>query len=245
MEDYHQLMAYANICGYPSKQRTGYPTEEITATLVCHSHPRKFIKKLKELGFCIEERTKGIYDVYNNSVFPTQIIVIDKLEKEKYLFLSAISLKAEDENLKAFAAEGNKLKGKKDKNNFERVFNLSRQIKPDYYKKSTSEGNGEDKMIPELREYFKEDLKAEYVSGEQTGFMRGEETGFKRGEETGFRRGEESGFRRGEETTLKQSVRKLSKKGMSLSELAEFAETDESTIQSWLDEDEAKSTGLS
>jgi hypothetical protein len=32
---------------------------------------------------------------------------------------------------------------------------------------------------------------------------------------------------------------------MSLSELAEFAETDESIIQSWLDEDEAKSTGLS
>jgi hypothetical protein len=216
-EDYHQLMTYANMCGYPSKQRTGYLTEEITATLVCHSYPGKFIKRLKALGFCIEERTKGIYDVYNNNVFPTQLIVIDELEKEKYLFLSAISLDAKDENLKAFAAEGNKLKGKKDKNNFERVFNLSRQIKPDYYKESTNEGNGEDKMIPELREYFKEDLKAEYVSGEETGSL----------------------------NTRKQYVRKLWKKGMSLSELAEFAETDESTIQSWLDEEDTPKSNLS
>jgi predicted transposase YdaD len=100
-------------------------------------------------------------------------------------------------------------------------------------------------MIPELREYYKEELKAEYASGEQNGFMRGEEIGFRRGEETGFRRGEETGFRRGEETTLKQSVRKLWKKGMSLSELAEFAETDESTIQSWLDEEDDLKANLS
>jgi flagellar biosynthesis/type III secretory pathway protein FliH len=92
-------------------------------------------------------------------------------------------------------------------------------------------------MIPELREYYKEELKAEYASGEQNGFMRGEEIGFRRGEETGFRRGEE--------TTLKQSVRKLWKKGMSLSELAEFAETDESTIQSWLDEEDDLKANLS
>jgi hypothetical protein len=221
IEDYHQLIAYANICAYSSKNRTSYPAKEITATLVYHSYPDKTVEELKEFGFCIEERTKGIYDVINDSPIPAQMLVIDELEKEKYLFLSAISQTSKDKDLKAFVNEGQKLKDKDDKYNFERVLDQSHQVKPDYYDNSAKEGNGEDKMIPELREYYKEDLKAEFKRGET------------RGEETGSL------------NTRKQIVKNLWKNGMCLSELAKVAETDESTIQSWLDEGDASKSNLS
>jgi hypothetical protein len=229
IDDYHQLTAYANICAYSSKNRTKYPAKEITATLVYHSYPDKTIEELKEFGFCIEERPKGIYDVINDSPIPTQIVVIDDLEKDKYLFFSAISQTSKDNDLKAFVDEGQKLKDKDDKYNFERVLDQSHKVKPDYYDYSHKEENGEDKMIPELREYYKDDLKAEFKRGE----IRGEETGFKRGEETGSL------------NTRKQIVKNLWKNGMSLSELAKIAETEESTIQAWLDEDETSKSNLS
>jgi hypothetical protein len=101
------------------------------------------------------------------------------------------------------------------------VLDQSHQVKPDYYDNSAKEGNGEDKMIPELREYYKEDLKAEFKRGET------------RGEETGSL------------NTRKQIVKNLWKNGMCLSELAKVAETDESTIQSWLDEGDASKSNLS
>jgi hypothetical protein len=92
IEDYHQLMFHAHVCAwFLPKSGISYPAKEITATLVYDTYPLDVIKELKEFGFSIEERAKGIYDVLSNSVFSTQIIVIDELEKEKYLFLSAIS----------------------------------------------------------------------------------------------------------------------------------------------------------
>lgn len=96
IDDYYKAFAYA----YFYKADTGRVDEikisDVTVTLICHKHPYKLIKYLKEQ--CRDEIRKyedGIYRVTGERI-PMQIIVTSRLSAEKNLWLKCLGNPVKD-----------------------------------------------------------------------------------------------------------------------------------------------------
>jgi hypothetical protein len=89
----------------------------------------------KEHDISLEQTYQGIYYVEQKVWFPTQIIVTSELNKKNHLWLSALTMNLQMQDLRALLEASEKLNGKYDKTLVESVLQISVTANEDLIKK--------------------------------------------------------------------------------------------------------------
>lgn len=115
IDDFYKVNAYACLLKAQGKYVDAYPASEITVTLVRQRYPDAMIQALEREGFSVTERTKGIYEVQGNLLFPTQIIVAGQLAGPEHIWLRSLTNQIEKNEFQNLADQIAGLHGREEK----------------------------------------------------------------------------------------------------------------------------------
>lgn len=97
---FYRISAYA--CFYKAGGATvnERPADEITVSVVRETKPEELFCYFREHGVPAENPHPGIYHILGEVLFPTQIIVINELDRAKHLWLRLLSHNVEEGELR-------------------------------------------------------------------------------------------------------------------------------------------------
>ena len=99
VDDFYKVYGYACFYKADSEEANSIAIDDITISLVSKKYPRKVIEHLtKERGYKIRKEEEGIYYV-EGDIFPIQILVTNRLSKEKNLWLSSLTDQLENDKI--------------------------------------------------------------------------------------------------------------------------------------------------
>ena len=99
VDDFYKVYGYACFYKADSEEVNSIAIDDITISLVSKKYPRKVIEHLtKERGYKIRKEEEGIYYV-EGDIFPIQILVTNRLSKEKNLWLSSLTDQLENDKI--------------------------------------------------------------------------------------------------------------------------------------------------
>ena len=99
IDDFYKVYGYACFYKADSEEANSIAIDDITISLVSKKYPRKVIEHLtKERGYKIRKEEEGIYYV-EGDIFPIQILVTNRLSKEKNLWLSSLTDQLENDKI--------------------------------------------------------------------------------------------------------------------------------------------------
>ena len=93
LDTFIKVLGYACLYKANEKHFDGIRLEDITISLVRDRYPRELMKWLKENKYKVTETYPGIYYVEKEGVFPIQIIVGAKLNRNNHLWLKSLTQK--------------------------------------------------------------------------------------------------------------------------------------------------------
>jgi len=160
INDFYKVMGYACLYQAETEKVMAIPPEEITVTLACSCYPRKLIQYLENhYPISTEPGGQGIYYI-KGMIFPVQIIVIPRLAKEEYTWLSRLgknlSLKEDIEPLAKIFEK------KKQEPLYEAIMDLIIRANWEKYKEGRA-------MCDALRELFADELEQKERDGLEKG----------------------------------------------------------------------------
>jgi len=157
IDDFYKTIGYACLYkGYGDKVNK-ISGSEMTITLIRECYPRKLFKILAEEGHDITEYCPGIYYVTNNLLFPVQIIVISRLNKEMHSSLRVLTTKVKKADVTNFLEEANKRSSQGEKNNVDAVLQVSIRANDAVYEDVWKERDVV--MCEALRELMKDEIE--------------------------------------------------------------------------------------
>jgi hypothetical protein len=185
IDDYYKTVGYA--CLYKGLGETvnAIPADELTVSMFRETYPRELFAQLKKQGAQIEERFPGIYYVTGGTLFDTQIVVTNQLNKETHSSLRVLSKDAQAEDIRLFLEEAEKLKQPGDRNNISAVLRVSVDANQSVYDRVKED----ETMGDALRELMKDELEEAHANGMEEGMQRGMERGMERGIQRGMEEG--------------------------------------------------------
>lgn len=116
IDDYYKTIGYA--CLYKGLGATvdQAPAEELAVSIFREGYLRELFEALKKQHVEAEERFPGIYYLYGNVPFDTQIITTGCLSPEAHSGLRILSKRAREEDVRRFIQEAKRLTRPGDKN---------------------------------------------------------------------------------------------------------------------------------
>ena len=118
IDDFYKAVGYAFIYKGYDRKVNELPIGDMTLTLVRHSYPRELIKALRQSGFTVDEKYRGIYRGDGRISIKIQIVVSSRLPdgeyeglkllasgctKEAVIHYAQKAVASEDENVKTNA----------------------------------------------------------------------------------------------------------------------------------------------
>lgn len=115
IDTFFKGIAYA--CLYKTKGESvdEIKANDITLSFVRQAKPTNLFSQLKEFGYKIENKYKGIYYIIGNHFFDIQIIVSKELDKKEHLWLSSLASDIDSVQAKEFILSVSALKNKDEK----------------------------------------------------------------------------------------------------------------------------------
>ena len=135
IDDFYKTISYAGLYKGYGKTVNEIPSDEITVSLFREGVPKKLFETLKQEGYSIEEKYKGIYYVTGKVMFPVQIVVTSQLDKRLHSSLRVLSENAERDDVERFLLESKKRASQGEKNNINAVLLVSSDANPQVYEK--------------------------------------------------------------------------------------------------------------
>lgn len=167
IDDFFKTIGYACIYKSLGEKTDQVPISQLTVSLFRESYPREMFRSLKEYGFEIKKRYKGIY--YIERLFiPAQIVVTGELEGRKHRSLKILSRNAIAEDVRGFIEDAQKLTGQGERANVDAVLQVSVSANNELYK----EMRRSLRMCEALRQLMWDDIEAEVQKGRQEGMLR-------------------------------------------------------------------------
>ena len=117
----------------------------------------------------MEKPYSGIYYIYKDGFFATQIVVIKELSKENHLFLTSITRKMNKEDAECLAKAVARLTDKEDKDNADAVLQVAMYANMQLFEMLKED----DVMCDALREFFKDELQDANDNGKADGIKIG------------------------------------------------------------------------
>lgn len=156
IDDFFKTIGYACIYKSQTQKVNLIPAEEITVSMFRNAAPRALFSELKGMGYSIVEEYPGIYYVYGNTVFTTQIVVTGELSKE-HSGLRILSNKVKMEDAEAFLEEANRCNTQGERNDIDAILQVSVDANRALYEEIRRKGN----MCEALKELMKDEIAQE------------------------------------------------------------------------------------
>ena len=103
IDDFYKVQGYGLIYKGFGRKVNELPVENITLTIVRHTHPRDMIKMLEDSGILVRETYPGIYRFEGNLSIPVQLVISSQLPLGEYDGLRLIAKGATIEDIKNYA----------------------------------------------------------------------------------------------------------------------------------------------
>lgn len=182
LDVYMKVLAYAYLYKAQEKYVNEIMPEDITISFVRESYPRELFKWFSSNNYVVEKPYSGIYYVYKDGFFATQIVVMKELSKENHLFLTSITRKMNKEDAERLAEAVAGLTIKEDKDNADAVLQVAMQANIQLFDKLKED----DAMCDALREFFKDELQESNERGIASGIEIGTANGIEIGTANGI-----------------------------------------------------------
>ena len=104
IDDFFKAAGYTFIYKGYDRKVDELPIENMTLTLVRHSYPRELIKKLKQIGFEVNEEYPGIFRIYGRICVDVQLVVSSRLPDGEYEGLQLLASGCTKDNVLQYAA---------------------------------------------------------------------------------------------------------------------------------------------
>ena len=103
IDDFYKVQGYGLIYKGFSRKVNELPIENITLTIVRHTHPQNMIKMLEDSGIVVRETYPGIYRFEGNLSIPVQLVISSQLPLGEYEGLRLLAKGATVEDIKSYA----------------------------------------------------------------------------------------------------------------------------------------------
>ena len=104
IDDFFKAAGYTFIYKEYDRKVDELPIENMTLTLVRHSYPRELIKRLKRLGFEVQEQYPGIFRIEGKLCVDVQIVVSSRLPDGEYEGLGLLAEGCTKDDVLKYAA---------------------------------------------------------------------------------------------------------------------------------------------
>ena len=118
-ESYLQIMGYAYL--YMRLERIN-SFDEVLVSLMGYNYPKKMIEELEHMGYTCDKTEEGVYLLSHVCLIPVQVVLINKLDAEKYPWISVIRKKISEEEAIRFL---NQLSGVNEGRYMEKVIEVT------------------------------------------------------------------------------------------------------------------------
>ena len=157
IDDFYKVQGYGLIYKGFSHKVNELPIENITLTIVRHTHPRDMLKMLENSGIVVRETYPGIYRFEGKLSIPVQLVVSSQLPIGEYEGVRLLAKGATVENIKNYAEKAIASNNERIKENAGTVIDVCLAV---------NKNLKEDKeMYEAVREIFKEAFAKERQEG--------------------------------------------------------------------------------
>lgn len=173
IDDYFKVLGYACIYKGLGTFVNQIPAEEITVSFVREAYPRNLFVILKKMGLAVEEAFPGVYRIKGNVLFPTQVVVTGRLEKEMHRALRVLSKKTKKEDAQEFIKNAMQLTEPGDRQNIDAILQASVSANYMLYEDIRRDFG----MCEALRRLMKDEIEEELSRGREEGRAEGKAEG--------------------------------------------------------------------
>jgi len=159
--------------------------KDITLTFLRMSKPKSLFEELKSLGYRIKEEFSGVYYVCGMVDIKMQIVVGNELKGDDFVPIRVQKNNAAEEDAIKFAKMADKMDGVLEKELTDAILQMSMTENRELYERLRKERPD---VCEALREFFRDDLAAQY----EAGVLAGTSAGIKQGIGQGIIKGEKA-----------------------------------------------------
>ncbi len=168
IDDYYKVIGYACLYKGVGVFVNQIPAEELTVSFVREAYPRELFAALEKMGLVRREKFPGIYHIEGNVLFPTQVVVTNRLEKNMHRSLRILSKHVKKEDAQEFIKNAAQMMEPGDRHNADAVLQVSVSANQRLYQ----ELRRDLVMCEALRELMKDEIAEEVLKGEARGMIR-------------------------------------------------------------------------
>ena len=157
IDDFYKVQGYGLIYKGFGRKVNELPVENITLTIVRHTHPRDMLKMLEDSGIVIRETYPGIYRFEGKLSIPVQLVVSSQLPRGKYEGLRLIAKGATVGEIKTYAEKAIASGNERIKENAGTVIDVCFAVNKNL--------EGAKEMYEGFKEFFKDSIEKERQDG--------------------------------------------------------------------------------
>ena len=165
IDTFYKTIGYACLFKGMADKTGAVSVKELTISIFRHTFPRRLFDSLKELGALIEKTHPGVYHIKGIINLPTQIVVIEELEREVHSAIKILTRDADEGEVRHFIKQVQKYKTPQDKNNADAVLEVSYLSNEDLYRRLGKENVMSEALAELMKDVLKDELDAREAQG--------------------------------------------------------------------------------
>ena len=205
-DTYFKVMAYAYLYKSSEKYVGDIDINSITITLVRERKPEKLLRWFKENSYKVYEKTSGIYYIEKDGFIKTQVVVTAEVGEKEHIFLKTLKRGLKRSTVDDFLDKAFEMHEPFEKDCINSLLGIMVSSNQELFDSIKNGGTGI--MNDVLREFFKEEIKA----NEEQAMNRGWKKGMEKGMVEGMEKGREEGRIETLYTDCNMSVSDIAKK---------------------------------
>ena len=196
-DTYFKVMAYAYLYKSSEKYVGDIDINSITITLVRERKPEKLLRWFKENSYKVYEKTSGIYYIEKDGFIKTQVVVTAEVGEKEHIFLKTLKRGLKRSTVDDFLDKAFEMHEPFEKDCINSLLGIMVSSNQELFDSIKNGGTGI--MNDVLREFFKEEIKANEEQAMNRGWKKGMEKGMVEGMEKGMEKGMVKGIEKGRE----------------------------------------------
>ena len=199
-DTYFKVMAYAYLYKSSEKYVGDIDINSITITLVRERKPEKLLRWFKENSYKVYEKTSGIYYIEKDGFIKIQVVVTAEVGEKEHIVLKTLTRGLKRSTVDDFLDKAFEMHEPFEKDCINSLLGIMVSSNQKLFDSIKNGGTGI--MNDVLREFFKEEIKANEEQAMNRGWKKGMEKGMVEGMEKGMAKGIEKGREEGRIETL-------------------------------------------
>lgn len=199
-DTYFKVMAYAYLYKSSEKHIGDIDINSVTITFVRERKPEKLLRWFSDNQYKVYEKKRGIYYIEKDGFIKTQVVVTAEVGEKEHIFLKTLKRGLKRSTVDNFLDEAFELQEPFERDCINSLLGIMVSSNQELFDNIKNGGTGI--MNEVLREFFKDEIKANEEQAMNRGWEKGMKKGLEQGLEQGIERGIEQGIEQGRIETL-------------------------------------------